>query len=144
MYSLADTTRKPTGVPRFHTVLRSAVLASNLTSYNNLLLIKFSRASSRVNWLKVDKTDVSRTISVLVLRETEVTVKASNQIIYLLLNHDETFSRSRVRIVPRTWSTYTTHHTLRIRFYHATSRIIAFPPPFTLSLLLSKVGCWKW
>jgi hypothetical protein len=33
-------------------------------------LIKFSRASSRVNWLKIDKTDVSRTISVLVLRET--------------------------------------------------------------------------
>jgi hypothetical protein len=35
-------------------------------------LIKFSRASSRVNWLKMDKTDVSRTISVLVLRVTEV------------------------------------------------------------------------
>jgi hypothetical protein len=35
-------------------------------------LIKFSRASSRVKWLKVDKTDISRTISVLVLRETEV------------------------------------------------------------------------
>jgi hypothetical protein len=31
------------------------------------LLIKLSRASSRVKWLKVDKTDVSRTISVLVL-----------------------------------------------------------------------------
>jgi hypothetical protein len=30
-------------------------------------LIKFSRASNRVKWLKVDKTDVSRTISVLVL-----------------------------------------------------------------------------
>jgi hypothetical protein len=37
-----------------------------------LRLIEFSRASSRVKWLKVDKTDVSRTISVLVLRETEV------------------------------------------------------------------------
>jgi hypothetical protein len=36
-----------------------------------LNLIKFSRASSRVNWLKMDNTDVSRTISVLVLRETE-------------------------------------------------------------------------
>jgi hypothetical protein len=35
-------------------------------------LIKFSRASSHVKWLKVDKTDVSRTISVLVLRETSV------------------------------------------------------------------------
>jgi hypothetical protein len=44
------------------------------------ILIKFSRASSRVKWLKVDKTDVSRTISVLVLRETEVAVKASNLI----------------------------------------------------------------
>jgi hypothetical protein len=35
------------------------------------LYVKFSRASSRVKWLKVDKTDVSRTISVLVVRETE-------------------------------------------------------------------------
>jgi hypothetical protein len=51
-------------------------------------LIKFSRASSRVKWLKVDKTDVSRIISVLVLRETEVgcnpvhvvAVRASNLI----------------------------------------------------------------
>jgi hypothetical protein len=33
-------------------------------------LIKFFRASSRVKWLKVDKTDVSKTISVLVRRET--------------------------------------------------------------------------
>jgi hypothetical protein len=34
------------------------------------VLIKFSRASRRVKWLKVDKTDVSRTV--FVLRETEV------------------------------------------------------------------------
>jgi hypothetical protein len=37
-----------------------------------LCLIKFSWATSRVKWLKVDKTNVSRTISVLVLRGTEV------------------------------------------------------------------------
>jgi hypothetical protein len=35
-------------------------------------LVKFSWASSHIKWLKVDKTDVSRTISVLVLRETSV------------------------------------------------------------------------
>jgi hypothetical protein len=36
-----------------------------------LRLIKFSRASIRVKCLKVDKTDVSRTISVLVLSRRE-------------------------------------------------------------------------
>jgi hypothetical protein len=47
----------------------------NFKSYNektNSEIIKFSRAYSCVKWLKVDKTDVSRTISVLVLRGTEV------------------------------------------------------------------------
>jgi hypothetical protein len=37
-----------------------------------VILIKFSRATSRVKWLKVDKTNVSRTISILVLTGTEV------------------------------------------------------------------------
>jgi hypothetical protein len=31
--------------------------------------MKLSRAASRVRWLKVDETDVSRTISLLILRE---------------------------------------------------------------------------
>jgi hypothetical protein len=38
----------------------------------SIKLIKFSPVFSRVKWLKVDKTDVSRTISVLVVRENEV------------------------------------------------------------------------
>jgi hypothetical protein len=34
--------------------------------------MKFSQAFRRVKWLKVDKNDVSRTISILVLRETDL------------------------------------------------------------------------
>jgi hypothetical protein len=42
-----------------------------------ILIIKFSRASSRVKWLRVDKNEVSRTISVLVLRGTSVDAAGS-------------------------------------------------------------------
>jgi hypothetical protein len=45
--------------------------------------IKFSRATSRVKWLKVDKTDVSRNISVLVLRTAEI--QPSNIFVLIVL-----------------------------------------------------------
>jgi hypothetical protein len=35
------------------------------------IAIKLSRAANHVRWLKADETNVSRTISVLVLRELE-------------------------------------------------------------------------
>jgi hypothetical protein len=63
----------------------------DLSLSRRLRLIKFSRASSRVKLFKVDKTDVSRTISVLVLvlRETEDKTDVSRTISVLVLRETE-------------------------------------------------------
>jgi hypothetical protein len=54
------------------TLIQSGMVDIGCYSYYQQIyrgLIKFSRTSSHIKWLKVDKTDVSRTISILVLRQ---------------------------------------------------------------------------
>jgi hypothetical protein len=47
-----------------------------------LSVIKFSRATSRVRWLKGEKNNVSRTISVLVLRVLSTTAGSPRELYY--------------------------------------------------------------
>jgi hypothetical protein len=60
--------------------------------------IKLSRAASRVKWLKADETNVSRSISVLVLRELSFLVRwGTQQIVMKGLRDIKTSKQSSCR-----------------------------------------------